>query len=257
MNYLPKETLEYMREKTDEPILAVYLTGSYLNNLNVTGSDLDYYVVTFPPFEKLIFNRNEKVKQVNGDVDFKVMDLFHFISLVFKANPNVIELFYREPLYVNATYQTLGEWLKNNRKELPMLNSSGWERACIGLMIHSYQTFKRNKAYQGSGSDGKEAVNFFKAFQYFTYELNKGSLEGVVTFDDDLLRQWALEMKSYENVSDKEREQVANYMVRQIDAVKLNQGELERMPVPDQLMSNLIKTAKRTYFVGEQLLEDE
>lgn len=255
MNYLPKETLEYMREKTDEPILAVYLTGSYLNNLNVAGSDLDYYVVTFPPFEKLIFNRNEKTKQVTGDIDFKVMDLFHFISLVFKANPNVIELFYNEPLYADATYQVLGEFLSNNREGLPMLNPSGWEKACIGLMIHSYQSFKRNKERQGSGSDGKDAVNFFKAFHYFTYELNKGSLEGVVTFDDDYLRHFALEMKGYENVSDEDRELIASYMNRQIDSAKSFQGELQKGPSSETLMHDLVQVTKRTYLGGLSLLE--
>lgn len=175
---LTKKQIEYLRSKTDRAILAVYLTGSYLNGIQVEGSDIDFYVVTCPEIEDLVFNQ-KLTGQHTGKIDFKTADLFHFAKLICKSNPNMIEMFYHEPLYQHPAYKKLGSWLTSNRDELPMINPSGWTNALIGQMKGSARSIAKGKDYQGNGSAGKDLIQFMKAFSYLSDYYEHRSLDVV------------------------------------------------------------------------------
>ncbi|GEO70461.1 DNA polymerase beta superfamily protein [Levilactobacillus acidifarinae] len=198
MNYLPIKTWEYLMGKTSDTIIAVYLTGSHLNNLATKDSDVDYYVITFPRFDDLIFNRR-RATQETGDVDFKMMDLFHFLNLMFKANPNVIELLYRDPLYCSDIYLPISTWLMTSRDNLPLLNPKGWEGACLGQMLQIRKRVAVGKKYEGNGSLGKDMIQFNKSYSYFMANFAHGTLEDVVNYSDPDARDAALRIKSWTN----------------------------------------------------------
>lgn len=251
MNYLPIKTWEYLTGKTNDTIIAVYLTGSHLNNLATKDSDVDYYVITFPRFDDLIFNRR-RATQETGDVDFKMMDLFHFLNLMFKANPNVIELLYRNPLYCSDIYLPISTWLMTSRDNLPLLNPKGWEGACLGQMLQIRKKVAAGKKYEGSGSLGKDMIQFNKSYSYFMANFAHGTLEDVVNYSDPDARDAALRIKSWTNTDSPELTDLLSEMDDMVGKVKNLMGTVEQ---DAQLMEELLNVSQQAYISGVQWLD--
>lgn len=180
MELLPKETFELMKDKTSTEILAVYLTGSHLNNLNNENSDVDYFIIRKPTFEEVV-SGNYSGGELSDGMDAKVYNLFHFVNLMKKSNPNLLEVLFKYPLYTSDSYKPLADQLYNNRDSIIKMNVDHLIASCLGMMI---QNIKRLK--EGSSKNGKVLVNFYKAFYQIDALAGNRSLEDVVVFKDEI-----------------------------------------------------------------------
>ncbi|WP_334427200.1 MULTISPECIES: DNA polymerase beta superfamily protein [unclassified Levilactobacillus] len=241
---LTKETLTYLKRQSPNRILAVYLSGSRLNNLADEDSDTDYYVVTEPEFDSLIFNRR-KGKQNHNEIDFKQVDLFQFVNSIYKSNPNVLELFYKQPLYVNPMFIRMSEFLSENKDRLLTLNPDHWRKACLGQMKHSYLNVLKQQGSTAKGLIGKDIVQFLKAYSYLSATLAGKGLGDSIDINTET-HGFASEMKSYDVVSDEERNQVATFMKNQFEDI---QKQPDLNDTDTGLFIELLDIAKQTYTI--------
>ena len=120
-------------------VLGKFLIGSYNYNLNIETSNKDYKIIEIPDFNDLFLS-----KKLNRELDDhnSVMDYRGFISLLFKANPNAIELlFSKEQDYKNEDFKTLIQLLKRDYNFIIRCNWENFTSAMKGIAI---QSLKKN-----------------------------------------------------------------------------------------------------------------
>lgn len=242
---LEKKTLDYIRSQVSTKVLGVYLSGSHLNGLADQNSDTDYYVVTEPEFDSLIFNRR-KGKQEHGEIDFKQVDLFQFVSSIYKSNPNVLELFYKKPLFTDELFSMMAGFLFDRKDDLLTLNPEHWRKACLGQMKHCYLNVAKKQGSTANGRIGKDLVQFMKAFSYLSCTLDGQGIGEAIDLNKET-GMMAGNVKGYSKVPDEERAEIAEFMKSQLDEI---QGEEDlNEDVNSELLAELMDAAKRTYTI--------
>ncbi|WP_407886002.1 nucleotidyltransferase domain-containing protein [Levilactobacillus sp. N40-8-2] len=240
---LSNKLLKYFQEQLPTKVLAIYLSGSRLNDLADENSDTDYYVVTEPEFDSLIFNQR-KGKQNHGEIDFKQVDLFQFVNSIYKSNPNVLELFYKEPLYTDELFTMMAGFLHKNRDDLLKLNPDHWQKACMGQMKHSYLNIKKNQGATAQGHIGKDVVQFMKSFVYLEASKEENSLSKVIDLNE-ATDGMALVMKKSTVLSDEGSAKMVTFLEDRMNEAQefVTAGEV----VNSELLEMLMDVTKRTY----------
>lgn len=240
---LSDELLNYFQDQLPTRVLAVYLSGSQLNNLADEDSDTDYYVVTEPEFDSLIFNQR-KGKQNHGEIDFKQVDLFQFVNSIYKSNPNVLELFYKEPLYADDLFSTMRDFLLKHRDDLLKLNPDHWQKACLGQMKHSYLNVNKNQGATAQGHIGKDVVQFLKSYAYLEASKEDDSLSKVIDLNE-ATDGMALVMKKSTVLSDEGSIKMVAFLEDRMNEAQefVTAGE----SVDLKLLEMLMDVTKRTY----------
>lgn len=155
-----KEILE--SEKHQGDILAIFLTGSRLKNLETENSDYDFYCITRTSEEDIIFNRRNSIefplKSVAGEV--KSMSLHAFALLLYKSSPNILHLFFKDPLYLHADFFEFDAFLYNNLHRLFQLNKDRLFGSIAGQM-------KNDMKYMENNMDKTNSAEFRKHFREF------------------------------------------------------------------------------------------
>jgi len=164
---------EHIKELFESKVLAIYLSGSHLNNTYTDDSDYDYLVITQPKLEDVISNNKVKSPhiRVDGD-DVTYIDLFKFTRMIIKCVPNTVELFYKYPVYCSNQYSDMANWLFDNRGSIPYINPMGLLKSCQGMFKSSLSKIKGN-----SNEDVKQAVYAYKSYYYLTTQVYSGKLD--------------------------------------------------------------------------------
>lgn len=164
---------EHIKELSEAKALAIYLSGSHLNNTYTDDSDYDYLVITQPKLADVISNNkiNSPHIRVDGD-DVTYIDLFKFTRMITKCVPNTVELFYKYPVYCSNQYSDMANWLFDNRESLPYINPIGFLKSCQGLFKSSLSRIKGN-----SNEDVKQAVYAYKSYSYLSSQVFYGKLD--------------------------------------------------------------------------------
>lgn len=164
---------EQIKELSESNVLAIYLSGSHLNNTYTDDSDYDYLVITQPKLEDILSNNKTKSlhTRVDGD-DVTYIDLLKFTRMITKCVPNTVELFYKYPVYCSEYYTKMADWLFDNQEALPNINPVGFVKSCQGLFKNSLDKIKGN-----SNEDIKQAVYAIKSYSYLASQALYGKLD--------------------------------------------------------------------------------
>lgn len=165
-------------DKVNRQILAIYMAGSHLNNLDTPDSDFDYVVVTKPNVEDLV-DGNHNGSQTKGELDAKVYSLFHFVSLIKKSNPNIVELLYRFPLYVDEDFEPFAHYLHYNSDKIAKINVDRLLKSCQGTMMSNLKKLKSEDK-----NNGKKMAQIYKMAMYISQILLNEPLEKAVFFEE-------------------------------------------------------------------------
>lgn len=172
-NKLNEALNEVFSEFTKDEVEAVYLTGSMLNNLETPTSDVDFYVVLKQNKLNLVLE-NLVSKQLHGEHDFKCMESYKFVQLLWKSNPSVLEMVYKYPVYVSDSFKPVADLLFKRRESVVNLNARRYYSSSYHLLKNNYNKLKNGTGKVRTGAAGKEAMNFYKA-----YHQMKAHAEGV------------------------------------------------------------------------------
>lgn len=183
-NNYNKELNEVFDKFNKEDVLAVYLTGSHLNNLAVETSDVDLYVVLRQNKKNLVFGQF-KSGQEHGENDFKYMESYKFVQLLYKTNPNMLELLFKYPLYVHDDFKKMADFLFENKNNVVKMNQERYYSSCYHMLKNNYNKLKNDSGKVLKNQAGKEVMNFYKVyFQATSCDNNKDLTEFVVLSGD-------------------------------------------------------------------------
>lgn len=174
-----KEILESEKNKGD--ILAIFLTGSRLKNLETENSDYDFYCITRTSEEDIIFNRRNSIefslKSVAGEV--KSMSVHAFALLLYKSSPNILHLFFKDALYLHADFFEFDALLHNNLQQLFQLNKDRLFGSIAGQMKNDMK-YMENNMDKISSPEFRKHFREFALLGYQTFYINKMiSIKGV------------------------------------------------------------------------------
>lgn len=162
-----KEIIKLVKNKLDEKVIAILLSGSRLNNLCILGeSDFDLYIIIKPTIDELIgsikqFSKEMEfghIKELNKKVEVngKVMSLLKFFNIACKTSFNTIELLVEKPLFkINTAINIFTE------------NLSVFCKADLGRMISSVKGYaksnikklnKNNGIYERAFKDAQQTL---------------------------------------------------------------------------------------------------
>lgn len=162
-NKLNKALNEVFTKFNKDEVLAIYLTGSQLNNLETPSSDVDLYVVIKQNKKNLVFESLVS-KQLHGEYDFKYMESYKFVQLLCKTNPNMLEMVYKYPLYVDDSFKSVADLLFERRNEVVTLNLRRYYSGSFHLLKNNYNKLKNGTGKVLTGRAGKEVMNFYKTY---------------------------------------------------------------------------------------------
>lgn len=245
-NILTEELFEKLKNNLNREILAIYLTGSHLNNLNTWKSDVDFIVVVAPSFEEVV-SGNYTGQQLDL-VDAKVYNMFNFINLLRKSNPNMLEIIYKEPLYSSEGFEVVAKHLYEKRHSVATIHVDRLMSSCLGMMKQNYKRLK----YENE-KNGKALVNFHKAYyQFMALNDNKGLEHSIKYSGYDRVLMLEMKKKEYSDFDvDVERENVA-IMIEECVEIKKSksykdsyfQGVTEYKPL---VWLDLLKVVRAAY----------
>lgn len=129
-------------------------------------------------------------KQSNGELDFKVFNLLHFISLIKKSNPNIVELLYKFPLYVDEDFEPFAHYLYYNSDKIAKMNVLKFSKACQGNMISHFKKLKIEDP-----RNGKKISNIYKMSLYISSMINNENLSDTILFKDTEKRDYVKRLK--------------------------------------------------------------
>lgn len=171
---MDQATFNTFQAKIDRKIAMIYLSGSHLNQLETKDSDIDYVIVTIPSFTDVV-SGHYKNKQHHHDIDTKIMNVFQFLTLMKKSNPNMLELLYCRPVYCESSFKPFAAMLFDRRDEIAHLNEQNFYNAALGMI-------KQHADHATLAKMGKSLVNANKAALQLAAVANRLPLDDAVRF---------------------------------------------------------------------------
>ena len=192
---MEKELMMKLLDELDlENTLAVYLTGSHLNNLNTAESDYDFIVVEKTERRNLFNGKFRPTVKVGDEFDYKVYSLQYFLGRLVSPSFNEVEMLNKFPLYHTHEFTEMAEFLYDKRNWL--LNKQAFLEALSGELTQIYNkvTNKSGKVNMDKLKLGKDLAKYQKLKTQALYLLENNEL--------------------YVEFNEKEREKVVNLRVK-------------------------------------------
>lgn len=192
---MEKELMMKLLDELDlENTLAVYLTGSHLNNLNTPESDYDFIVVEKTERRNLFNGKFRPAVKVGDEFDYKVYSLQYFLGRLVSPSFNEVEMLNKFPLYHTHEFTEMAEFLYDKRNWL--LNKQAFLEALSGELTQIYNkvTNKSGKVNMDKLKLGKDLAKYQKLKTQALYLLENNEL--------------------YVEFNEKEREKVVNLRVK-------------------------------------------
>lgn len=150
--------------------LGIFIGGSRLNRVNNDLSDFDIYIfVATDPLEnnnyckqaKVIYS-NEKMSSIN--MDLHIMSLPAVYQRLCKGNPEILELFFEKPLWVDKNNPVFSELAsQSNQIKLRSINPVGYMHAVTGMTKNLLRELESHKYKNIKQLD--KVNNLFRYFQ--------------------------------------------------------------------------------------------
>lgn len=166
-------------------VMAIYLTGSQLNNLQTEESDVDLYVILKHTKRNMVLGTLRSGEKT-GEKNYKYMDSVKFLQLLYKTNPNLLEIIYKKPLYVHHEYKNVAEFIYENKEEIVRMNVSRYFSSSYHMAKNNYKKLLNNTGKVAKGETGKEVLNFYKAYYQADAFYKNEDLTGFIIYEGKL-----------------------------------------------------------------------
>lgn len=239
-----KRRMNHLQNDLGYEVLFIALQGSQNYGLDIYTdeykSDIDCMAVILPSFEDFIANKQavSTTYVLPNNEHINVKDIRLYFELMYKQNPQFLELLFTDYRIVNKKYKLLVEPLFKNAEKIASYNLlklyngiSGMAQEKLKALEHPYPSIiDKIEKY---GYDGKQLHHIIRLYQFITNLTNGLTFKQSLThFEPDIL-----------------------YMCRE---AKLNEFGLEEARDLAKIYSDTIHTIKETYFENNELvIKDE
>lgn len=227
-----------------ENIGFIYLTGSHLNNLHTKESDVDLFIILKPTKKDVVTNNfvAGSLTNSNGD-DFRYMDSNRFTHLLIQTNPNMLELLFRKPLYVDEKFKTFTEFLYENRNELLLLNKERLYSKTYHMIRQNLVKLENSTGKVASGKSGRELLHFYRVYyQYLVFE--QGMEHMVYLAEDSEERKFLMHLKTEVfELTEQERTFYLQDMREKVEELFVLKEKMVGFPLNEVLTEQLVEQA--------------
>lgn len=237
-NKLNKALDDVFNRYSKNEVMAVYVSGSYLNNLMTDTSDIDLYVVLEQSKRSLVFGQF-KSGQEHGENDFKFMESYKFVQLLYKTNPNMLELVFEYPVYVNTNFKPLADFLYENRNNLVKMNKERYYSSCYHMLKNNYNKLKNGSGKVLKNQAGKEVMNFYKVYYQAKACSENLDLKPFVRLNGEL-KNTLMNLKLTKSYSEKEAENELENMRVCLKELEVLKNKYEKEPVDEKLFDEML-----------------
>lgn len=194
------------------------VTGSYNYNLNEAGSDKDWHFLVLPSFEDVYTGRLYTNAQVTSILDYTAWDIRRFSELLWKSNPNVLEmLFSVEGYFPDSEFEDEMRLIFIMKDKLAKMNLPYLYKAGMGIVHNEikYLDKKNPDLLQEFGYSTKAAMHAYRSLLTLKEFGESGFTDfgGALHCDKDK-REMLLAIKHGETFKDMDdaRCQLSNFM---------------------------------------------
>lgn len=182
-----KEFVKYIEDKINRKVIAIYLSGSELNHLNVKETcDKDLIVVAEDLPEEIlsgtIYSKQTTFNYNEVEYDIKIYSLRQIYKMIIKGGFNTLELFARDSIY-NASDRFEKLFNKENANALSCFNIRGLIKSINGMTKSTIFKIEENKLNHKTKI--KFMVQAFKV-QCYLKQLHSYYLDNKVKFPIEL-----------------------------------------------------------------------
>lgn len=239
-----KRRMNYLQDDLGYEVLFIALQGSQNYGLDIYTdeykSDIDCMAVILPSFEDFVGNKQavSTTYVLPNNEHINVKDIRLYFELLYKQNPQFLELLFTEYKIINKKYKMLVEPLFRNAEKIASYNLlklyngiSGMAQEKLKALEHPYPSIiDKIEKY---GYDGKQLHHIIRLYQFIK------NLTGGLTFKESLTHF----------------EPDILYMCME---AKLNEFSLEEARDLAKVYSDTIHTIKEKYFENNELeIKDE
>ena len=239
-----KRRMNHLQDDLGYEVLFIALQGSQNYGLDIYTeeykSDIDCMAVILPSFEDFVANKQavSTTYVLPNNEHINVKDIRLYFELMYKQNPQFLELLFTDYKIVNKKYKLLVEPLFRNAEKIASYNLlklyngiSGMAQEKLKALEHPYPSIiEKIEKY---GYDGKQLHHIIRLYQFIS-NLTKGLSfkQSLTYFEPDIL-----------------------YMCKE---AKLNEFSLEEARDLAKIYSDTIHNIKEKYFEDNELvIKDE
>ena len=216
-------------------VAAVYLTGSMLNTLNGSTSDVDLYVVLRQSKLNLV-NSSLKSGQHTGENDYKYMETYKFASSLLKTNPTTLEMVYNEPLYVSDEFKPMADFLFENKDKIVTLNLKRYYSSSYHMLANNMRSLTKDPS---NPKFNKFVMNFYKGYMQATATNRGDELSNYVKFTGKKQAK-LLSLKHMKHLNESELEDLVKEMNEMLDELKELKEKYTNVKVNQELLDQML-----------------
>lgn len=176
---------------TNQKILFKAIVGSQAYNLATEESDTDRRGVYLESPEQIYGLKKAEPSTFPEDPNDTIYSFKQFISLICKGNPNIVELLFLNPNFIEINDPLFQKYVINNRDRFI---SKTLVKSYLGYVTHQMHLVKKNtrEKYSRNGYDAKAA---FHVCRLFTQLKNLVTLGDPIVFVDQRDKTYLMQVR--------------------------------------------------------------
>lgn len=245
--------IETIKEYYGDLLLAIYERGSSLYNLKTNNSDYDLQVIVRTKKETLLMGKlySDSIKLNDNEFDIAAIDEYKLINQVRRGIINTIEIFFKDPIYLNPDYKETAEFLKTHVHELIISHPVELMGGCYGYYRSYAKDLENSVMSINSEFPGKRFAMAMKSKNLSEVLINspydKEKLKSAI-IPDSKLREELLFLKSTNLIGNHEqlmyfsrlKDELVDYL-EVLDKTKREAIKITKIEPTDEYINKLVK----------------
>lgn len=246
-----KRRFNYLQNELGYEVLFIALQGSQNYGMDIYTSeyksDIDCMAVILPSFEDFVGNRQAVSTTIvlDNNEHINIKDIRLYFELMYKQNPQFLELLFTDYKIVNKKYKLLVEPLFRNAEKIASYNLlklyngiSGMAQEKLKALEHPYPSIMDK--IEKYGYDGKQLHHIIRLYQFLTNLINGMSYKEAMTYFDDDIRLMCVKAKLNAYVLEEARMHAEDYATA-IHDLKENYFAENEVVIDNEVVSILLE----------------
>lgn len=264
-----KRRLNYVQDELGYEVLFIALQGSQNYGMDIYTeeykSDIDCMAVILPSFDDFVGNKQAVSTTIvlDNNEHINIKDIRLYFDLLYKQNPQFLELLFTDYRIVNKKYKTLVEPLFQNAERIVHYDKTRLLNAICGMSMEKLKALEHPypsivDKIERYGYDGKQLHHIIRLYQFILNIVNGYTFKYSLTYFDDKTRDMCMKAKLSQYSLQEARQLATTYsdLTYQIKTKYFYEHEMVIDDGVSDILLNIKLNIFRQYF-KEQLIPKE
>lgn len=201
-----KRRMNYLQDELGYEVLFIALQGSQNYNMAIYmpdyKSDIDCMAVVLPSFDDFVGNKPavSTTLVLDNNEHINIKDIRLYFELMYKQNPQFLELLFTDYKIVNKKYKQILEPLFKNAERIASYNKIKLYNAISGMAQEKFKALEHPypsivDKIDKYGYDGKQLHHIIRLYQFLNNLINGMSFKQSLTYFEDDIRLMCVRAK--------------------------------------------------------------